>query len=223
MTRSTRADVRNPVLALPAASRLQQLDPDARGALRAVLLDLRNDARARANECWRRHKAPMAAYWKAVSVYAGHIARTLAAAPPAQPQRRGGEGIVSLDKGSGMHAQETEMSRHILSARTDCPDVADAAIGWDRPLQTYFASVYVNVPGKPGKTRTLICRGDRAGDLPTAAEAIAIVEPHAIIPDDLLATLEADRAATAGHCDTPLQMQMKALLASIGCTPPEGF
>lgn len=77
MSRSLRTDVRNPVLALPAAARLQALDPGSRAALRAVLLDLAADARARAEKAWRSHKAPMAAYWKACAVYAGHLARAL--------------------------------------------------------------------------------------------------------------------------------------------------
>ena len=49
----------------------------ARAALRAVLLDLALDAGGRADLSWRRHKAPMAAYWKAVAVYARHLARVL--------------------------------------------------------------------------------------------------------------------------------------------------
>ncbi|WP_267381538.1 MULTISPECIES: hypothetical protein [unclassified Sphingomonas] len=57
--------------------RLLQLDPHTRELLRGVLLDLAMDARTRAEDSWRRHKAPMAAYWKAVSVYAGHLARVL--------------------------------------------------------------------------------------------------------------------------------------------------
>lgn len=77
MTRSSMRDVRNPVLQLPAAAKLRELQPDARAALVAVLQDLRLDARHRANDCWKRHKAPMAVYWKAVSVYAGHIAKAL--------------------------------------------------------------------------------------------------------------------------------------------------
>ncbi len=75
--RSSRAEVRNPILSLPSADRLARLDPAQRRELSAVLLDLRRDAQLRAEDCWRRHKAPMAAYWKAVSVYAGHIARVL--------------------------------------------------------------------------------------------------------------------------------------------------
>ena len=75
--RHGRPEVRNPVLALPAAERLQTLTPATRDELRALLLDLRRDARIRAEECWRRHKGPMAVYWRDVAVYAGHIARVL--------------------------------------------------------------------------------------------------------------------------------------------------
>ena len=70
-------EVRNPMLALPGTARLVELDPHTRSMLRAVLLDLAVDARTRAEDSWRRNKAPMAAYWKAVSVYAGHLARVL--------------------------------------------------------------------------------------------------------------------------------------------------
>jgi hypothetical protein len=56
---------------------LQALSPDARSAMRRVLLDVATDARRRSNECWRRNKAPMAAYWRSVSVYARHTARAL--------------------------------------------------------------------------------------------------------------------------------------------------
>ena len=49
----------------------------ARRALRLALLDLRRDAQHRAEHQWRRHKGPMACYWRAVGVYAGHIARAL--------------------------------------------------------------------------------------------------------------------------------------------------
>lgn len=75
--RSSSAAVRNPVLALPAISQLQDLPPASRAAMRAIMRDLAADSRIRADKCWRTHKAPMAAYWKAVSVYAGHLGRAL--------------------------------------------------------------------------------------------------------------------------------------------------
>jgi hypothetical protein len=53
------------------------LPPGSRDALRQLLLDLRADAQDNAQKCWKRHKAPMAVYWKCVAVYAGHIARLL--------------------------------------------------------------------------------------------------------------------------------------------------
>lgn len=75
--RSSRPATRNPLLRLPAAQRLSELPIEARGMLRTLLLEISADARSRAEHSWRRHKAPMAAYWKAVSVYARHTARLL--------------------------------------------------------------------------------------------------------------------------------------------------
>lgn len=80
--RSLRADVRNPVLALPAIAELHRRPLAERLELRAVLLELAADAQARADASWRRHKAPMAAYWKAVAVYARHLARAIARPAP---------------------------------------------------------------------------------------------------------------------------------------------
>jgi len=75
--RSARREVRNPVLALPAARALQALDPRTRAILADLLADLAADAAHRAQRSWAQHKGIMAAYWKAVSVYARHIRRAL--------------------------------------------------------------------------------------------------------------------------------------------------
>lgn len=75
--RSSKPEIRNPLLALPAVEELRALPVEQRRALSCLLRDLAADARVRAENCWRTHKAPMAAYWKAVSVYAGHTARAL--------------------------------------------------------------------------------------------------------------------------------------------------
>lgn len=71
------AGVRNPVLLLPSARRLAELDPEARSVLRAVLFDMYVDATARAEKAWRLSKGPMALYWKAVAVYARHLAHAV--------------------------------------------------------------------------------------------------------------------------------------------------
>ena len=67
----------NPLLRLPAAKRLMELPPDKRRAVAAVLRDLRAEANTEAEESWRRRKGPMAAYWRAVSTYARHLAHAL--------------------------------------------------------------------------------------------------------------------------------------------------
>lgn len=74
-TRSLRADVRNPLVTLPAAAEIAALPAPAKAALRHLLKQISADARERAEKCWRSHKAPMAAYWKAVAVYANHASR----------------------------------------------------------------------------------------------------------------------------------------------------
>ncbi len=75
--RSNRADVRNQLMQLPAAVELRRLPIEARRALYLLLTEIAEDARTRAEQCWRKHKAPMAAYWKAVAVYANHTRRLL--------------------------------------------------------------------------------------------------------------------------------------------------
>lgn len=75
--RSNRPEVRNPVLALPAMAELRMLSHASRAAMARLLMDLHRDAAERADKCWRKHKGPMAAYWKAVAVYAKHTARAV--------------------------------------------------------------------------------------------------------------------------------------------------
>lgn len=57
--------------------RFQQLPHDSKIALKSALLELRIDALERSKHCWKKHKAPMALYWKVVGVYSGHLARSI--------------------------------------------------------------------------------------------------------------------------------------------------
>lgn len=69
------AIVSNPLLSLQSAGGIQSLPAEAKAALRALLLELRREAAEKAQANWKRNKGMSAAYWKAVSIYAGHIAR----------------------------------------------------------------------------------------------------------------------------------------------------
>lgn len=75
--RSSRADVRNPVLTLPAMQRIADQETISREDLRVLLAEAKAEAQARADQCWRKHKAPMAAYWKSWAVNLGHMRRAL--------------------------------------------------------------------------------------------------------------------------------------------------
>lgn len=75
---STRSQLaRNPLLTLPEMTVLQACDPIPRRALVRLLFELGRTAAEKAEQSWRKHKGPMAAYWRAVSVYARHTARAL--------------------------------------------------------------------------------------------------------------------------------------------------
>lgn len=72
--RSNRQDVRNPLSALPEAQAFLDLPPEAQAALREALVAFSAACRTKADTAWRRHKPPMAAYWKAWAVNARHAA-----------------------------------------------------------------------------------------------------------------------------------------------------
>ncbi|WP_420996294.1 hypothetical protein ACKI2N_012525 [Cupriavidus sp. 30B13] len=67
----------NPLLRLPAARNLLHLPLEQRKAMALVLRQLRDQANTEAEQAWRRRKGPMAAYWRAVSTYARHLAHAL--------------------------------------------------------------------------------------------------------------------------------------------------
>lgn len=67
----------NPLLKLAASDELLKLPPESRKAMALVLRALRDQANAEAETAWQRRKGPMAAYWRAVSTYARHLAHAL--------------------------------------------------------------------------------------------------------------------------------------------------
>lgn len=71
----------NPLLRLPAGKALMALSPEHRKAVAAVCRDLRHQANDEAEKAWKRRKGPMAAYWRAVSTYARHLAHALEQSP----------------------------------------------------------------------------------------------------------------------------------------------
>lgn len=75
--RGARADVRNPILRLPAAQAVLALPIEARRPLGILLRQLADQANCEADRSRKRNKHMMFAYWKIASVYIKHIARAI--------------------------------------------------------------------------------------------------------------------------------------------------
>jgi hypothetical protein len=78
MSRSNSAAVRNPIAADPEVEReLMFLSANEKAALARMLKRLSAKWREKAEHAWRKHKPPMAAYWKQNAVNARHLALAL--------------------------------------------------------------------------------------------------------------------------------------------------
>lgn len=104
------------------------------------------------------------------------------------------------------------MSRYELQPKSYTPRVASVVVGWDRPLNTFFAQVFMT-SGAPGdEPEATIWEGTEPGQLSTAAEALALVDAYADVPADMLSRLEADRDNSRSQADGPMQLGMKRLI-----------
>ncbi|MFW2854011.1 hypothetical protein ACM61V_19230 [Sphingomonas sp. TX0543] len=103
------------------------------------------------------------------------------------------------------------MSRYELKPRPG-NGVIKAVIGWDRPLQTFFAQVFTPTEEDPEEGEATIWLGTEPGELPSPEAAIRVVEAYADIPETLAADLAADRDATIGVKDGAHQAEAKQRL-----------
>ncbi|MCE4369712.1 hypothetical protein [Xanthomonas hortorum] len=97
----------NPLLRLPAGKALLTLPAADRARIERVLRELRAQADAEAEIAWRRRKAPMAAYWRAVSTYARHLAHAVSTPRPA----RRGAGLEAMRGGAMVKAPPARDTR----------------------------------------------------------------------------------------------------------------
>jgi hypothetical protein len=104
------------------------------------------------------------------------------------------------------------MSRHDLQPKADKPDVVRATVGWDRPLQTFFAQVFIRTEEEPDEGEALIWIGTEPGELPTAEAALAVVAPFVDVPASLAGELTADMRETVDIKDGRQQVAAKRSL-----------
>jgi|LakMenEpi03Aug12_release.lakeMendotaPanAssembly.Ray.scaffolds.fasta_scaffold1355937_2 hypothetical protein len=94
------------------------------------------------------------------------------------------------------------MSRHTFAGHAG----TTLAVGWDRPLGTFFVQVSRPHPTLKGESEIIAWHGTDDGELATAAAALEIAADYADLPGDLGATLETDRMKTLGQANGPVQI-----------------
>lgn len=102
------------------------------------------------------------------------------------------------------------MSRRSLVPNDAQPAGTVIAVGWDRPLRTFFAQV-LRIDDD-GEDDVIVWVGTACEELTTAAAAVAVVAPYADIPTDLAAQLETDRLKTLGSFDGGQQRDARRFL-----------
>jgi hypothetical protein len=93
------------------------------------------------------------------------------------------------------------MSRHTIPAKTPGLTVA---VGWDNPLQTYFAQVSRDDVGED-EDPVIIWLGGEPREVCSPGNLAEPLAPYAIISDAMIDQLRADRAACLDRAPTPLQ------------------
>lgn len=91
------------------------------------------------------------------------------------------------------------MSRHELTPRDET--VSCITVGWDRPLGTFFAHVYLTADDNEFDIPTHAI-GEDFHEVTDPAQVIDMVRPYADVPATLAATLR-DDAQAEGTCEAP--------------------
>ena len=99
------------------------------------------------------------------------------------------------------------MSCHELRPIVPGATVTRGVVGWDRPLQTFFAQLFsIN---EDGEDEAHIWFGTFQRELDSAGAALAIIKDQCLIPAGLAATLETERLASLGTADGRAQVDAK--------------
>lgn len=85
------------------------------------------------------------------------------------------------------------MSRHHLIALDPAHEVV---VGWDRPLRTFFAQVTNVAADEESNEWTVLWIGCAMEAVSDPALAVHALQPYAVIPADLVQTLQGDWSAS---------------------------
>lgn len=100
------------------------------------------------------------------------------------------------------------MSRYDVPVKAGS-GASSAAIGWDRPLQTFFVQI---CRLEDGEEVSFLWEGTDYQALPTAANAIRLIEACCEVPADTGSRLEIDRLKTSGRADGEHQIAARQFI-----------
>lgn len=103
------------------------------------------------------------------------------------------------------------MSRHEVPVKNGI-DATSAWIGWDRPMQTFYAQVLSEPATADQDDEILLWVGTDIGEISRPIDAIRAIEPYCDVPAELAATLEIERMKTLAAVDGPNQQEAKEFL-----------
>ncbi len=100
------------------------------------------------------------------------------------------------------------MSRHTIECFSSRFQLV---AGWDRPLRSFFAQVEDLELSDEDDDRIVVWVGASFAEISSPEALQPHIAQYAIISDEVLATLRADRAATLDKGDTELQRMMRRI------------
>jgi hypothetical protein len=103
------------------------------------------------------------------------------------------------------------MSRYDLESKITGIKVA---VGWDRPLNTYFGIVTEDKDDDYGDS-AIIWVGTNNGEFQHPEDLQPVLSAYANIPADILTRLRIDRAETLDTGNSPLQRRMRTKFSGL--------
>ena len=103
------------------------------------------------------------------------------------------------------------MSRYDLESTTAGVKIA---VGWDRPLNTYFGTVTEEKDDDYGDS-VIVCVGTNNGEIQLPEDLQPALSAYAKIPADILTRLRIDRAETLDTGNSPLQRHMQTKFSGL--------
>jgi hypothetical protein len=105
--------------------------------------------------------------------------------------------------------KENIMSRHTIVSFSDCFEVT---IGWDRPLNSFFAQVQYLKIADGEQDPVVVWVGASYSEIPRPEDLQAHIAGFAVIPVEMLDALRADRNATLDRGNTKLQRELREIV-----------